>query len=237
MSVGIRKSSMPLAMKLRIFAIVTVLLALVGAGLWWWLRGWRPSPAQYPDQGVTLSAENGEINWHALVKRGAGFAYIHASTGAATRDPAFARNWADARAAGLRYGAVLVYDPCRAAGDQATQFITTVPRDNAALPPVVQFGGAAACTGGPPPRDRILSELNTLINLVEAHSGKPALIRLSQDFERRYQISAGINRTLWLERDFLPPDYAARPWVMWTANHARRVVGMDNRIEWDVVAP
>jgi len=41
----------------------------------------------------------------------------------------------------------------------------------------VRIGTDEGCAV-PPGRDTILSELNTLLNVIEVHGGKPALIRL-----------------------------------------------------------
>src|SRR3546814_14185826 len=68
-----------------------------------------------------------------------------------------------------------------------------------------------------------------------AHMGKPALIRVSRDFDAAYNIGEGINRTLWLERNLLQPDYASRPWVMWTASNNHLTKGIEQPVEWDVV--
>lgn len=208
---------------------------LLGAGWFFWTR-WAPSRERYPVQGVSVSAAQGEIDWPSLRANGADFAYIRATAGVGHRDPAFAANWAGARGAGLRYGAELVYDLCKLASDQATAFMATVPRDNAALPPVVRLDFSPSCPARPG-RDTVVSELNTLLNLIEAHSGKPALLRPGKAFEAAYDTGSGINRTLWLEGDFFPPDYAARPWVMWTASASRRIEGISGPVEWNVVAP
>jgi lysozyme len=70
---------------------------------------------------------------------------------------------------------------------------------------------------------------------VEAHLGKPAILKLSQEFEEHYRLTTAIDRNVWLEKTWLLPDYAARPWVMWTANLSRRVEGVDQTVEWAVV--
>lgn len=227
---------MPLARKLRIAAGMLVLAAIALVIGWWYWIDWAPSRDTYPLQGITVSRAQGTVDWGSIRAQGVDFAYIRAISGDG-RDPAFARNWAEARRAGLRYGAELAYDPCRPANEQATLFITTVPRDNAMLPPAVRLDRTRHCAGGQPGRDHIVSELNTLINLVEAHSGKTALLRVSKGFEAAYAVSTSINRTLWLERNFFTPDYAARPWVMWTANSERRIDGAKGAVEWNVVAP
>lgn len=212
------------------------IIAVLALALWLYARSWAPARDQYPVQGVTISADNGVVEWGTLAAQGADFAYIRAARGAAGRDPAFAANWRAARTAGLRYGAMLDYSLCRLASDQATRFVTTVPRDNAALPPVIRLAFDKSCTARPG-RDLVLSELNTLVNLVESHAGKTVLLNVTEDFDALYDVGSGINRTLWLDGNFFPPDYATRPWVMWTASDMRHIDGVDGPVRWDVVAP
>lgn len=216
--------------------LAMLLLAGITGGAIVYARGWAPSRATYPVQGVAVGSAMGAIDWRTLRARHADFAYIRASSGANRRDAAFAANWEGARAAGLRYGAMHDFSLCRRAADQATLFMTTVPRDNAALPPVVNLAFDPACPARPG-RDALLSELNTFLNLIEAHSGKPAVARISEDFDALYDVGDGINRTLWLDGNFLAPDYASRPWVMWTASSIRRLDGIDGPVEWTVVTP
>jgi lysozyme len=213
-------------------------IGLVGAlalAAWAYARGWTPSRSDFPVQGVSVDATTGAPEWGTIAANGADFAYVRAVQGDRP-DPSFAKNWAGARKAGLRYGAALDMDLCRLAADQATRFIATVPRDNAALPPVVRLAFGEGCKARPG-RATVLAEVQTLIEMIEAHTGKPALLNISADFEEAYQLSAGINRTLWLDGDYFPPDYASRPWVMWTANAERHIDGADQPVRWDVVAP
>lgn len=218
--------------------VLTILIvALAGAlALWWYSGRWAPGRDRYPVQGIAVSARNGEIEWPTLRAQGIDFAYLAATGGTQQRDATFGANWAGARAAGLRFGAVHAYSLCAPASDQARLFISSVPRDNGALPPVVTLGFDERCTARPS-RDVVLSELNTFLNEIEAHSGKPAILRLSPAFEEAYTISGGINRTIWLDRPYLMPDYAAHPWVLWTANPNREMRGADGTVDWTVVKP
>ena len=77
----------------------------------------------------------------------------------------------------------------------------------------------------------------TFINQVEMHSGKPAILKLSDDFEQRYRISAQLERGLWLARDRAQPSYAGRPWLLWSANRALETEASDAGLEWVVVQP
>ncbi|MBO9576359.1 MAG: glycoside hydrolase family 25 [Sphingobium sp.] len=220
---------------LRILIVASLLGAILLGGGSWLLRRWAPDRGRYPIQGVTVSAGSGTVHWPSVKVKGADFAYLLASSGSAQRDPSFTTNLTGAREAGLRYGAIHRYMICTGATAQATTFIATVPRDPDMLPPVVALDRLDGCPR--PSRDRLLAELNTFLNQIEAHSGKPAILRITREVEAAYDLSAGINRTLWLEGAFFSPGYATRPWVMWTASTWRRVPGIDGTLEWDVVRP
>ncbi len=202
--------------------------------LWRVLIGWVPSRDDYPVQGIVVDATNGAPVWSTLAATGVDFAYLTATLGDKTRDPSFASNLEAIGDVGIRYGALHVFDICRLATDQATLFITTVPRAERALPPAVALDYSKTCTSKPD-RALILSEVSTFLSQIEAHTGTPAVLLIAQEFEEQYRISAAVDRNVWLERTWLLPDYAAKPWVMWTANSARNIDGVDGRVRWVVV--
>lgn len=211
------------------------LALLLGTFVVWRIAsGWAPSRDDYSVQGIVVSEVNGQPEWAKLGATGVDFAYITASEGAGNRDARFASNLEGVQQAGIRYGALHHFDLCRLASDQATLFITTVPRSEQALPPAVQLDFSEHCKGRPN-RALVLSELATFLNQIEAHSGTSAILLLGREFEEEYKVSSAIDRTVWLEGNWLLPDYSARPWVMWTANKARRVAGIDGPVRWAVV--
>ncbi len=215
-----------------------VLVAVLAAGWWWWdMRHFRPAEETYPDQGAMVAATDGPVEFPVLHAVGAKFVYLLATSGADGEDPAFARNAAAARAAGLQVGAVHRFDPCRLADGQSANFVTTVPRGQAMLPPAI----ALLKTGEecmPAVGDaQVESELMTFINQIEMHVGKPVILKVSPEFEDRYTIAARLERQLWLTRDRFEPDYAGRPWLLWSANDALATQAADEPLEWVVVRP
>lgn len=221
---------------LRLLIGVLLIGGLIAGSLMLFTRSWTPSRERFPVQGITLTAQSGAVNWRMARAAGADFAYLLATSSAYTRDPSFDDYLAGVRESGLRYGAIHRYNICRRASEQATRFIATVPRDAAMLPPLVQLDFWAGCDQRPN-RDTLLAELNTFLNQIETHATKPAIIRVSHNFEAHYDIAGGINRSLWQEGNLFMPDYATRPWVMWTASTWKRVDGIDGPIEWNVVRP
>jgi lysozyme len=202
--------------------------------VWSYVTGWAPSRDEYPVQGVVVSEANGTPEWAKLGATGVDFAYITAVEGARGRDTQFQANLESVQQAGIRFGALHHFDICRLASDQASLFITSVPRSAQALPPAVQLDFTETCKGRPN-RALILSELATFLNQIEAHSGTTAILLLTPEFEKEYRVSEAIDRTVWLEGNWFLPNYSARPWVMWTANAARHIDGIDGPVRWVVV--
>lgn len=219
---------------LRVGMALIVLAAVAGAALWWFATGWAPARDRWPVQGVDVSHRQGTVDWPRVRAAGADFAYLKASEGGNHRDTRFAENWAGAAQAGVRRGAYHFFTLCAPGRDQATNFIALVPREADALPPAIdlEFGGNCAKR---PDRDALLAELETFIEMVEAHSEKPVILYLTREFDESYRVSEAIDRPLWLRRMFLEPNYGAHPWVMWQAHARRRVDGIEGPADWNVL--
>ncbi len=222
---------------MRAAALVLLAVLVSGAMLWWHLRYWTPPRAAYGVQGAEVSAMDGPVDWTALHKIGAEFVYLDASASAFARDDTFVKNLEDARAAHLQVGAVHVYDPCQPADKQAANFVTVVPRDPKMLPPAVNLDRLPDDCPSPVSEAAVTSELMTFLNQVENHAGKPVILKLSARFEARYHIARAINRNLWLTRLRFEPDYAGRPWALWTANDRLVTDADDQALRWVVVQP
>jgi lysozyme len=222
-------------------------LRLIGAGLlvamvaggagWWHVTHWTPDRAAWPLQGVEVGSEDGAVNFAALRAIGADFAYLDASASAFARDPAFVTNLEAARAAKMQVGAVHRYDPCQPAEKQAANFVTVVPREKALLPPAVALDDLADACPVKVSDAAVESELTTFLNQIETHTGKAAILKISPAFEARYHIARAVDRNLWLERTRFQPDYAGRPWMLWTANAALATEASPDPLRWVVVQP
>lgn len=215
-----------------------LLVALAGGGwLWWRLQHWTPAEGAYPDQGAEIGAADGPVNFRTLRALGADFVYLHASDGAAGEDRRFSRNLAAAREAGLQVGAIHRFDPCTMADGQSANFVTMVPRGAGLLPPAIALERTADDCAERVGEAAVESELMTLINQIEAHAGRPAILKISPEFEDRYGLAPRLERSLWLTRTRFEPEYAGRPWLLWTANPALRSEAAEEPIRWVVVQP
>ena len=221
---------------LRLLALA-VLVGLAFAGwLWWDMREWRPDEALYPEQGAQVAASGAPVRFETLKAIGARFVYLPLVDAAATRGgTTFAERFAAARAAGLQVGVVLNFDPCAPADLQSGAFAQMVPRDPALLPPAIGLLRLADDCSPAVSDAAVESELMTLINQIEMHAGKPVILKLSSAFEQRHRTATALTRDLWLMRDRARPDYAGRPWLLWSANSALVTAASEEPVEWVVV--
>ncbi len=199
------------------------------------MRGWTPPRSAFPSQGAELSAADAGVNFTALKTIGADFVYLDATAGAFAHDPAFTANFEAARGAKLQVGAVHRFDPCQPAEKQAANFVMQVPRDAKLLPPAIALEDLADACPVAVSEAAVQSELTTFINEIETHAGKPAILQVSKAFERRYHLAARLDRNLWLIGNRVQPDYAGRPWTLWTANAALVTEAGGEPLRWVVV--
>ena len=216
--------------------IILLILAMAGLFGWRFAINWAPARTDYAVQGIDVSEASGTIDWMTVKANDVDFAYARATAGAATRDASFTRNWAEIESAGLRRGAIHVFSLCAPAEAQAGAFVATAARDPEALPAAIDLSFHEDCPARPA-RDVVLTEIRRLAATIETHSGKPAILRIAPEFEAQYQVSGAIPRPLWSTGFFRPPEYFARPWAMWQSSTIRRIEGVEQPVNWNVVAP
>ncbi len=223
------------ARRLRFVVPALLLLVLLGWGAWLLAARWRPSPGDFPVQGVDVSEETGPIEWWTAKQAGIDFAYVRATSGSQARDSRFSENWRAALDASIRRGALHVYSLCQSAADQSGNFMSTVPRSDDQLPAAVEIDFQPDCAVRPD-RQVLIGELGRFLHDVETHLGKPAILMVSSRFEGQYRLSDAFPRLLWARQDFFSPSYFARPWSIWQATRRRRIEGVGEPVNWDVMA-
>ncbi len=219
----------------RVVALVALIALGFAAWLWWDMRDWRPDPTLYPEQGAVIPSEPEQLNYNTLKAVGAQFVYLRLEQAPRALDNDFADRLARAEAAGLQVGVLVPFDPCLLADPQSAYFTQMVPRTNALLPPAIALLRTADDCEPAVSDAAVESEVMTLINQIELHAGKPVILKLSREFEERHNTARTTARDLWLMRDRAAPDYAGRPWLLWSANDALESQAAKEPLEWVVV--
>ena len=219
----------------RIIALAVLMAIAFAAWFWWDMREWRPSEETYPEQGAVIATRAPVTKFETIKALGGDFAYLQLGSHTAKPDPRFAQRLANARKAGVQVGVIYPFDPCAKADPQSSRFSLMIPRDADLLPPAIELVQIAeGCE--PQVRDAAVeSELMTLVNQVEMHAGKPVILKLGPEFQARHGTAGSLARDLWLMRDRARPDYAPRPWLLWSANSQLVSEASEDPIEWVVV--
>lgn len=218
-------------------AVALIVLIAIGfaAWLWWDMRSWRPDPALYPEQGAVIASDPQQLNFATLKAVGAQFVYLRLSQNPRALDDDFMNRYALASRAELKIGIELPFNPCLPADIQSAYFTQMVPRNAQLLPPAIALQNTATGCDPAVSDSAVESELMTLVNQIELHAGKQVILKLGDDFEERYRTARSTDRDLWLIRDRAKPDYAGRPWLLWSANSQLMTEASEDPIEWVVV--
>jgi len=219
----------------RLAALGVLVAGAFVVWLWWDMRSWRPDETTFPEQGAVIASNAGAVRFGTIKAVGGAFAYLELPQEGGAPDPGFAARLTAARDAGLKVGVIHVFDPCRSADAQSAFFTRMVPRDTGWLPPAIALTRLADACAEQVSDAAVESELVTLINQIETHAGKPVILKLARAFQQRHRSAQGLERDLWLMRDRAQPDYAGRPWLLWSANSSLESEASEEPIEWAVV--
>jgi lysozyme len=218
---------------LRWLALAAALGLAAAGAVYLYFRTFEPDRERFPVRGIDVSHHQGEIDWARVAKDDVAFAFIKATEGGDFRDKRFAENWAGARSAGIAAGAYHFYRFCRPAADQAENIIATVPKEADALPLVldVEFGGNCKTV---PTAAELVSELTILLERVEAHFGRQAILYVTQEIIAAYGPSLP-KRPLWV-RSILAEPPACQTWAIWQYHNRGTVEGITGAVDLNVLA-
>jgi lysozyme len=172
------------------------------------------APLWYDVIGVDVSNHQGDIDWEQLARSKVAFVYMKATEGGDFRDRRFKLNWEGAKNARLPRGAYHFFTQCRKGAEQAKNFIETVPREEGALPPVVDLEHMGSCRSGPQ-LPNVMEEIMPLLNLLEVHYGRRPVIYTTDEFDAAYLQGQLANDVFWVRSLHALPRFRKDQWVIW----------------------
>lgn len=222
----------------RKFSVLIPLAAIsiLGLGYFTYTQGlWRfnsPSLQDYPVQGLDVSHHQGDIDWKAVPKDRFQFVYIKASEGGDFKDRKFHDNWTQARQEGFRVGAYHFFTLCRAGGEQANNFIETVPQEPDAMAPVVDLEFVGNCKERPA-LAVFRAELDDFIRGIKKHYGSPPIFYTTYAFHKAYLEGSDFgDYPIWIRDIFSAPDQEVFPdWLIWQYADNARIPGIEGPVD------
>jgi lysozyme len=188
--------------------------------------------------GIDVSKYQGDIDWHRVRASGIDFAFIKATEGGDHADDRFRDNWEGARRAGLPRGAYHYYYFCRPATEQAAWFMTHVPRDPSALPPVLDLEWNHLSRTCPyrPDAAKVRSEARIFLQALTVHYGKRPVIYTTVDFYRDNELARLEGFHFWLRSVAGHPSdiYPDQRWAFWQYTGTGLVEGVNGPTDINV---
>ena len=189
-----------------------------------------PLLAGYSVHGIDVSAYQGRIDWPEVARNKVRFAFIKASEGATLRDARFARNWREARKAGVLCGAYHYFQPNRDGQTQANLVARTVPLAPGDLPPVLDVEAANFHDVAVMRR-----EVARWLRLVEAHYGVRPILYSNHSFYQRHLAGHFDDYPLWLAHyEVARPTLARSKWIIWQHSDEAYVPGIRGVVDFNV---
>ena len=177
------------------------------------------TPWKYAVHGTDVSKYQTSIDWPKAKANGISFTFIKATEGGDRVDDYFVEHWNATRVAGVPRAAYHFYYFCRPAAQQAAWFIRNVPRDKAALPPVLdmEWNPQSPTCKLRPPAETVRAEMRAFLKIVEKHYGKKPIIYTSVDFFDDNGLSTFKGYPYWLRSVAGHPQekYGSHPFTFW----------------------
>ncbi|MFN3661863.1 GH25 family lysozyme [Yoonia sp.] len=196
------------------------------------------APSAYAVHGIDVSRWQGAIDWPTVRSSGISFAYIKATEGGDLADPAFPDHWQGAAEAGVPRGAYHFYYFCRPAEEQARWFIQHVPRDPAALPPVLdlEWNHVSPTCRLRPDGATVRAEASRFLDILTAHYGQRPVIYTTPDFYRETGIGSLPGTEFWLRSVAGHPStvYPGQSWTFWQYTGTGIVPGVRGGVDINV---
>ncbi|GAB2944461.1 hypothetical protein GCM10027048_06580 [Hymenobacter coalescens] len=189
-----------------------------------------PLLAGYSVHGIDVSSYQGTIDWPEVAQHRVRFAFIKATEGVTLRDRRFARNWREAKKAGICRGAYHFFQPNYDGAAQADLFVRTADIGPGDLPPVLdveapEFHDVAVMRRG----------IATWLRLVERHYGVRPIVYSNYSFYRRYLAGHFDNYPLWLAHyEVERPALARDKWIIWQHSDEAYVPGIRGTVDFNV---
>lgn len=188
------------------------------------------APWTYAVHGTDVSKYQTSVDWDAAKASGISFAFIKATEGGDRVDDYFDEHWRRTRNAGIPRAAYHFFYFCRPAVEQAQWFIQNVPKDQSAMPPVLdmEWNPQSPTCKLRPDAATVRAEMTVFLRMVEKHYGKKPIIYTSVDFFDDNNLSTFRGYPYWLRSVAGHPTkrYGDHPFTFWQYTGTGIIPGM-----------
>lgn len=211
-------------------------LALCGYLVWQFIlpHSVNVSRYQYPVAGIDVSKFNGDIDYAAVRDDDYQFVFIKATEGKTYKDPAFDRNYREAREAGLKVGAYHFFRKNRTGDEQAANMLAVVRDKKLDLPLVIDLEDPMPWSSGVGVDSKTAQRQVMEMAKRLTDNGYKVMIYTNGDGYEKYYKDMMEDYDLWLCSFTHPDKLSSKPHRIQQVSHEGSVKGVDGDVDIDV---
>lgn len=195
-----------------------------------------PEPADTPYlHGIDVARYQGRIDWGAVAGDEVAFAFIKATEGTGHVDPEFARNWREARRAGVLRGAYHYFTLCAPGAAQARHFLAAAGDLSGTLAPALDAEHAGPCRDGERVADPA-REISDFMAIIERATGAEPILYTNRSFYEAHLGGRVPASRYWLRSLSGQPDFGPGTWLFWQHTDRGRRRGISGPVDLNAFA-
>lgn len=219
-----------------ILLVIMLLVGIVGLYLLGIIRFNYPDRDRFPVWGIDVSHHQGDIDWELLKSEHVVFAYIKATEGEGFKDKRFLANWDGASRVGIARGAYHFFTFCKSGNVQANNFISSVPVEEGALPPVIDFEFVGNCEARPT-KEALIKEVRAFVSKIEEVYGQRPIFYVTYEAYDKYLAGEIEGYKIWIRDIFSYPSLTQNTkWIFWQYSDHSRLKGVNGAVDLNVYA-
>jgi lysozyme len=197
-----------------------------------------PYPDGYNIHGIDISHYQDDINWDNLRTISTqgdtisfSFAFMKATQGPWSEDPAFQSNWEDAHDRHISCGAYHYFLPDKDARKQALNFMSSVALQAGDLPPVIDIEETRGRS-----KQEIVNSVKIMADMLEARYGAKPIIYSNISFIEDYLSDDFTDYYFWVAHYYQDELNISQEtnWLFWQHNDRAVLFGDDQKIDVNV---
>lgn len=158
---------------------ILLIIVVIGSGITGW-HLWHVHQAQtlrqYPIRGISVSQQDGFVDFEGVKKAGMSFAYLRTTSGTTYFDDNFSANYDRIQGADLKIGVYLMFSFSKSAKDQAKYFEEKVGYKVGNLPIAIQVAYYGDYANNPPNKAKQGKKLQELTRNLANYYATPCVI-------------------------------------------------------------
>ncbi|KRM60214.1 hypothetical protein C5L31_001445 [Secundilactobacillus malefermentans] len=217
----------------RILTVLILLIILIG-GFWLFQKHQNKQLSHYPVKGVTLSQDDGYIDFHQLAQKGVKFTYLRASSGASFIDDQFSNSFSQFQGTDLKIGVYHMFSFSSSASAQYVNFRRAIGKSDGVLPIALQVSYYGSYSENSINQSAQQVKLKKLANLISTHYQRSVVIWTTDSIWHTWVKASVPKAAFWMADGKLKRTNDRMPFIEYNPKGKMTLSGSEQQVSQSV---